>query len=261
MRQNRVKNIMRQDQLALGTYVTFADPQIVEIIGLAGFDAAFIDMEHTTFDLGLVSQMIVAADMAGVTSIIRIPGNDETLIFRLLDAGAEGIIIPHIDGIEGAQKAVDAVRYAPMGHRGGAGGSRAARFGSISWDEHTRQSNEEILLAVMTEDAKGVDDIEKIAALDGVDLVSIGPTDFSEYMGIRDPQSPILREKITELADKIKNIGKAKMQFPMNHAAMPLGPKELQDLGVGYAHVSPPPTAVLMRSLKERMDNIRQELS
>ena len=75
MRQNRVKNVMKQGQLALGTYVTLADPQIVEIIGLAGFDAAFIDMEHTTFDLGLVSQMIVAADMAGITSIIRVPGN------------------------------------------------------------------------------------------------------------------------------------------------------------------------------------------
>ena len=123
MRQNRVKNIMRQDQLALGTYVTFADPQIVEIIGLAGFDAAFIDMEHTTFDLGLVSQMIVAADMAGVTSIIRIPGNDENLILRLSDASDEAIRIPHIDGNEGAKKAVDAVRYAPLGHRGGAGGS------------------------------------------------------------------------------------------------------------------------------------------
>ncbi|GIT69918.1 MAG: hypothetical protein Ct9H300mP27_10220 [Chloroflexota bacterium] len=76
-----------------------------------------------------------------------------------------------------------------LGGRGGAGGSRAAKFGSISWDEHTRQSNEEILLAVMTEDAKGVDDIEKIAALGGIDIVSIGPTDFSEYMGIRDPKA------------------------------------------------------------------------
>ncbi len=113
MRQNRVKSVMNQGQLALGTYVTFADPQIVEIIGLAGFDAAFIDMEHTTFDLSLVSQMIAAADLAGVTSVIRVPGNDENLILRLLDAGAEGIIIPHIDGIEGAKKAVDAVRYSP----------------------------------------------------------------------------------------------------------------------------------------------------
>tara|TARA_B100001750_G_C15458263_1_gene572778 strand:+ start:363 stop:1148 length:786 start_codon:yes stop_codon:yes gene_type:complete len=261
MRENRVKQVMADGKLALGTYVTFADPQVVEIIGLAGYDAAFIDMEHTTFDLALVTEMIRAADLAGVTSIVRVPDNDEKLILRLLDAGAEGIIVPHVDGLEGAKRAVEAVRYAPLGHRGGAAGTRATRFGSVSWDDHVNQSNEQILLSVMTEDDNGIRDIEKIAALDGVDLVSIGPTDFSEYMGIRDPKSPILREKITELAGKIKNIGKAKMQFPMNHAAMPLGPKELQELGVGYAHVSPPPTAVLMRSLKDRMDNIRQELS
>ena len=190
MRENRVKKVMREGKLALGTYVTFADPQIVEVIGLAGYDAAFIDMEHTDFDLRLVGEMIRAADLAGVTSIVRVPDNDEKLILRLLDAGAEGIIVPHVDGLEGARKAVDAVRYAPLGHRGGAAGTRAARFGTISWDEHCRQSNEQILLSVMTEDEKGVNDIEAIAALDGIDLVSIGPTDFSEYMGIRDPSSP-----------------------------------------------------------------------
>ena len=121
MRENKVKTALRENRLALGTYVTFADPQIVEIIGLAGYDAAFIDMEHTTFDLGLVTEMIRAADLVGVTSMIRIPGNDEHLILRLLDAGAEGIIIPHIDGLEGAKRAVEAVRYAPMG------GSRRSR--------------------------------------------------------------------------------------------------------------------------------------
>ncbi len=180
MRPNRVKKAMREGKLALGTYVSLADPQIVEIIGLAGFDAAFIDMEHTTFDLALITEMIRAADLAGVTSVIRVPDNDEKLILRLLDAGAEGIIIPHVDGLEGAKKAVNAVRYAPLGHRGGAGGTRATRFGTVSWEEHIQQSNEEILLSAMTEDEKGINDIEKIAALDGVDIVSIGPTDFSE---------------------------------------------------------------------------------
>ena len=113
MRENRVKRVMREGGLALGTYVTFADPQIVEIIGLAGYDAAFIDMEHTDFDLRLVGEMIRAADLAGVTSIVRVPDNDEKLILRILDAGAEGIIVPHVDGLEGAKRAVDAVRYAP----------------------------------------------------------------------------------------------------------------------------------------------------
>ena len=257
MRENRVKRVMREGGLALGTYVTFADPQIVEIIGLAGYDAAFIDMEHTDFDLRLVGEMIRAADLAGVTSIIRVPDNDEKLILRILDAGAEGIIVPHVDGLEGAKKAVEAVRYAPLGHRGGAGGTRAAGYGTVSWDDHCRQSNEQILLSVMTEDERGVNDI---AALEGIDLVSIGPTDFSEYMGIRDPQSPELRAKLEELANRIKGIGKAKMQFPMNHAAMPLGPRELQELGVGYTHVAPAPPAVLLRSLRDRLQTIRGEI-
>ena len=260
MRENRVKKVMSQGKLALGTYVTFADPQVVEIIGLAGFDAAFIDMEHTTFDLNLITEMIRATDLVGVTSIVRVPDNDEKLILRLLDAGAEGIIIPHVDGLEGAKRAVEAVRYAPLGHRGGAAGTRAARFGSIGWDDHIQQSNQQVLLSVMTEDERGINDIEQIAALEGIDLVSIGPTDFSEYMGIRDPGSQVLRDEIKKLADKIKGIGKAKMQIPMNHAALPLGPRELLDLGVGYAHVAPPPTAVLMRSLRDRLQSIRQEI-
>ena len=156
--------------------------------------------------------------------------------------------------------AVEAVRYAPLGHRGGAAGTRAARFGSVGWDDHIQQSNQQVLLSVMTEDERGINDIEQIAALEGIDLVAIGPTDFSEYKGIRDPSSQVLRDEIKKLADKIKGIGKAKMQIPMNHAALPLGPRELLDLGVGYTHVAPAPTAVLMRSLRDRMESIRQEI-
>lgn len=258
MRPNRAKQLMREGKLALATYVTFADPQIVEIIGLAGFDAAFIDMEHTDFDLPLITEMIRACDLAGVTSMIRVPDNDAKLILRLLDMGAEGIIIPHVAGIEGARKAVDAVRYPPLGHRGAAGGTRAASFGSVPWEEHTRRSNEEVLLSVMTEDEKGIADIEKIAALDGIDLVAIGPTDFSEYMGIRNPADPRLRAKLTELADRVRKIGKAKLAFPIGHPALPLTAQELTRLGVGYSNVAPAPPAILIRSMRERVQDIHK---
>ncbi len=244
----------------MGTYVTLADPQVVEIIGVAGFDAAFIDMEHSTFDLNLVAEMIRAADLAGVTSMIRVPGNDASLILRLLDAGAEGIIIPHVAGLEGAKRAVDAVRYAPTGHRGAAGGSRAARFGSVSWEDHVKRSNAEVLLSVMCEDEQGISEMEQIAALDGIDLVAIGPTDFSEYMGIRDPSDPRLRAKLNELADGVKKIGKAKLQFPTGHPAMPLSAAELVELGAGYTHVAPAPPAVLLRAMRERVQDIHQSI-
>ena len=215
MRQNRVKQIMRQGQLALGTYVSLADPQVVEIIGVAGFDAAFIDMEHTDFDLPLVAEMI---------------------------------------------RAVDAVRYPPLGQRGAAGGTRAARFGAVPWEEHVQQSNDEILLSVMCEDERGISDMEQIAALPGVDLVAIGPTDFSEYMGIRDPSDPRLRHKLNELAEVVKYIGKAKLQFPTGHQALPLTAQELVELGAGYTHVAPSPPAILLRDMRDRVRDIHQAI-
>ncbi len=260
MRQNRVKKVMREGKLALGTYVALADPQIVEIIGLAGFDAAFIDMEHTSFDLPLVGEMIRSAEIVGITSIVRVPGHDANIILRLLDMGAEGIIIPHVEGIEGAKRAVEAVRYPPLGHRGAAGGSRAARYGTVTWEVHFKQSNQEVLLSVMAEDAKGIDDIDKIAALDGIDLVAIGPTDFSEYMGIRDPSDPRLKARLKELADQVRKIGKAKLAVSMDHPAMPLSAQELLDLGVGYSHVAPSPPAILLRSMQQKLQNVHQAI-
>ena len=135
MIENRVKKVMREGNLAIGTYVTLSDPQVVEIIGLAGFDAAFIDMEHTTFDLSMVERMVLSAELVGITPIVRVPSIDSSVILRLLDLGTQGIIIPHVEGEEGARRAVDAVRYPPLGHRGAAGGTRAARVGTLNSDQ------------------------------------------------------------------------------------------------------------------------------
>ena len=258
--RNRVKEKIRGGELAIGTYVSFADPQVVEIIGLAGFDAAFIDMEHTAFDLPLIQQMIVAADLVGVTPMVRTPDNDAKLILRLLDMGAQGIIIPHVNGVEGAREAVAAVRYPPLGERGGAGGTRAARFGTVSWEDHVRSSNENILLSVMTEDEKALDEVDKIAALDGIDLVAIGPTDLSQAIGAAGPDDPRLMDKVREVSDAVKSVGKAKLQIPINHAALPLGPRDLIELGVGYTHVAPPPPSVLLNDMRRRVSEIRSEL-
>src|SRR5256885_15340395 len=132
MQPNRVKKILRSGDLALGTYTGgIADPQIVEIIGLAGFDAAFIDMEHTSFDLRDIQLMVMAAERVGVTSIVRTPGFDPAFILRLLDMGVQGIQVPHVSDPETAREAVKAVRYPPEGDRGMAAGSRAAGFGTI----------------------------------------------------------------------------------------------------------------------------------
>src|SRR4029077_9906875 len=145
MKENRVKRILADGGLAIGTHLGgIADPQIVEIIGLAGFDAAFIDMEHTSFDLRDIQLMVMAAERAGVTPIVRTPGFDPAFILRLLDMGVQGVQVPHISNARAAREAVRAVRYAPLGERGMAGASRAADFGKIPGTDHIEQSNREI---------------------------------------------------------------------------------------------------------------------
>src|SRR5213076_3597626 len=152
MQPNRVKKILRSGGLALGTYTGgIADPQIVEIIGHAGFDAAFIDLEHTSFDLRDVQLMVMAAERVSITPIVRTPGFDPAFILRLLDMGVQGIQVPHVSSAETAREAVQAVRYPPQGDRGMAAGSRAADYGKVPLVEHMPQSNREILLACMIE--------------------------------------------------------------------------------------------------------------
>src|SRR4051795_5453151 len=110
MRENRVKRVMRDGGIRRGTYVGgISDPQIVEIIGHAGFDAAFIDMEHTSFDLPTVQLMVMAAERVGITSLVRTPGFDPAFILRLLDMGVQGIQVPHVSDPEIARQAVKAV--------------------------------------------------------------------------------------------------------------------------------------------------------
>src|SRR5260370_37959751 len=163
MQTSRVKKILREGGLALGTYVGgIADPQIVEIIGHAGFDAAFIDMEHTSFDVRDVQLMVMAAERVGITPIVRTPGFDPAFILRLLDMGVQGIQLPHIGDARAAREAVKAVRYAPVGERGMAGASRASDYGKIAVKEHLERSNREITLAAMIE---GLPPLEEIAAI------------------------------------------------------------------------------------------------
>jgi len=105
MKENRVKRILTEGGLAIGTHVGgIADPQIVEIIGLAGFDAAFIDMEHTSFDLRDIQLMVMAAERVGITPIVRTPGFDPAFILRLLDMGVQGVQVPHVSTAETAAK-------------------------------------------------------------------------------------------------------------------------------------------------------------
>src|SRR6266446_2229061 len=223
MQPNRVKKILRSGGLALGTYTGgIADPQIVEIIGHAGYDAAFIDMEHTSFDLHNIQLMVMAAERMGITPIVRTPGFDPAFILRLLDMGVQGIQLPHISDAKAAREAVKAVRYAPLGDRGMAAGSRAAEYGRIPLVEHMAQSNREIILACMIEDMAAVERIDEIAAVEGVDLLAVGPSDLSRSLGVSGhPDHPRLVAAIERVREAVETGAGARLAIPLAHAAFP----------------------------------------
>ena len=264
LQENRVKRVMAEGKLALAGYVTFADPSLLEIMGIASLDAAFIDMEHSNYDLRLVSEMVRACDLAGITSVVRPPENDWGVILRLLDMGAQGIYIPHVNGVEGARQAIDAVRYPPMGHRGAAGGSRAAGYGSVPWQEHMARSNREIFLAVMIEDQKAIDELDDIAALDGLDAVSVGPTDLSATLGVTDSQRPQAESLRRSLGSPCPprwqgQTGLSRRSSRLPHQRTRSGPngRGLQQHGP-HAHLSSPQRPATRRGQNPRLPRTRE---
>src|ERR1700760_238031 len=262
MKENRVKGILSQGGLALGTHVGgIADPQIVELIGLAGFDAAFIDMEHTTFDLHDVQLAVMAAERVGIPPIVRTPGFDPAFILRLLDMGVQGVQVPHVSSPETARESVKAVRYPPLGERGMAAGSRAADYGRVPLVEHMAQSNREILLACMIEDMAAVERIEEIAAVEGVDLLAVGPSDLSRSLGVsRHPDHPRLVAEVDKVREAVKNGAGARLALPLNHAAFPRNAAQLRELGAGYTNCAPTPEARLLQSLQTQLGEARKLL-
>lgn len=260
MKRNRIKEKIDQGKLAVGTYVSIADPAVVEIIGLAGFDAAFIDMEHTGFDFQTVLGMLRACDSVGISSLVRVPDNNPKTILRVLDMGAQGIQVPHIGGKDDAIEMVKAVRYAPIGMRGMGGATRAARYGAIPAPQHLESSNSEIVLAVMVEDKGALNELEEIADVDGIDFIAIGPTDLAQALEIPKDEYPRLLETIEYISKSLKKVGKAKMAFPMDHPVYPLSIAELKEFGVAYTNCGPADVSRLLSSYRKQMDGIKKSL-
>lgn len=185
-RTNNILEALTQGRTSLGVNVQTHSPEVVEMVGHAGYDHVMIDWEHGSFGTDAVVAMIRAAQFAGVTPIVRVPSNDEVWIKRVLDAGAMGIVVPHIFSRQQAQAAVDAARYATDSSRGARGACpsvRAADHLARDWRTFAERSNENIFVAVAIESRDGVAAMEEILEVSGIDAVFLGTFDLSHQMG------------------------------------------------------------------------------
>lgn len=188
LRPNKLKCALEAGTPVFGLINSVVAPLLVEMIGYAGYDFVIIDLEHTCMNLETVEHALRAAECAGITALVRVPGPDAQVILRVLDAGAQGVVIPHVSSAEEARLAVSASRYHPLGSRGISGG-RTTGFGTLGLKDYFALANTELLVAVMIEDRAGIEAIDSILATPGIDLVIEGAVDLSQSLGV--PGEPL----------------------------------------------------------------------
>ena len=176
-------NLTKQ-KLANGEVTTiiegFHSPDILDYIGSLGlFDAAWIETEHGPYDFADIPDLTRACDLWGMTPVVRVNQITPGVIYRTLDVGAQGIIMPHVNNADEARQVVDAARFHPLGRRGMFGSRQG--YGD---PDYVRKANDETLVVIMIEDIAAVDQLDDILKVDGIDVFFVAPGDLSQSMGL-----------------------------------------------------------------------------
>jgi len=205
---NHFKRAIESGRSQIGLWCSLASNISVEIVAGSGFDWLLLDTEHSPNELNMVYGQLQAVMENKVQPIVRPPWNDQVMIKRFLDAGVQTLLVPMVQTVEEAEQAVASTRYPPRGVRGFASASRSSRFGRVK-DYHTR-CEEEICVLVQIETKQGLDNLEAIAGVEGVDGVFIGPGDLSAGLGyLGDQGNPAFRPVLEDAMRRIKATGKA----------------------------------------------------
>jgi 4-hydroxy-2-oxoheptanedioate aldolase len=206
--RNAFKHAIAQGRLQVGLWSSLCSNIAADIVSDAGFDWILLDTEHSPNEVPDVLGQLQAAERGSASLIVRPAWNDAVLIKRVLDIGAQSVLVPYVQNVEEARRAVAAVRYPTAGIRGVAAAARASRYGRIPG--YLKKADAEICLLVQVETRTALDQLEAIAGVDGVDGVFIGPSDLSASFGhIGNPQHPEMQKLLQDSVDRLKKVRKA----------------------------------------------------
>lgn len=206
MYNEKLKQKLKNNELTIGSWITIGHSSIVEIMAPLGFDWLTIDIEHTSIDYSTLQSMIQSIQFYDLPALVRVSKNDEVIIKRVMDMGADGIIVPSINSKEDAEKAVNFTKYPPTGKRG-VGLSRAQKYGQ-GFDEYKEWLEKNAVIIAQVEHYSAVENIEEIITTAGIDGIIIGPYDLSASMGLPgEYDNPIVKEKIIHVEEvcKVRN--------------------------------------------------------
>ncbi|WP_252179877.1 aldolase/citrate lyase family protein [Endozoicomonas sp. 4G] len=204
----------------LGTFVKTPHPHIVEVLALTGLDFIILDAEHAPFDRQSLDLCILAARAANLPCLVRVQNDQPSSLLNALDSGADGVLVPHVCSPEQARNIVKSCHYG-HGGRGYAGSTRVAGYTTRCIPDHLRQSRTNTTVIVQIEDPEGVDNVDSIAATEGVDALFIGQVDLAVAYG----EHSLTAQSVTEASLKICSAGRQYSKpvgmFLGNHSDIP----------------------------------------
>lgn len=221
---SNIKQRLKNGEQLLGTMITtFASADLPKILQVCGFDFGIIDCEHGSFTTREAADIIASARGIGMPVLIRIPELKREPVLKFMEMGAAGLLMPNAETADQARQLVDYAKYAPMGHRGVSLSRPHTDFKKVNGLEYMKSANEDTLLLCQIESRKGVENIEEIMAVEGIDIGLIGPNDMTQDYGILNEfTNPVIIDAFERVISAARNNGK----FSGVHfgSALPLKP-------------------------------------
>ena len=207
MRTNTAKAKLRAGKPVSVVNPTYTSAGLVELLGRQGFDVIFLDTEHGPAGWDEVEDMVRAAELVNATPIVRVQSHDVSVITRALDRGAGGVQIPHVNSRVEAEEVVRHAKFAPIGHRGFAGGRSA--FGE-KMSEYTKRANDETMVVAMLEEVEALRNLDEILKVDHIDVFFVAPGDLAQSMGFPGQMDrPEVQAAIDDAVARVRAAGKA----------------------------------------------------
>ena len=230
MRTSIIKRKLKDGKPALLTQLHLTDASIFEMVSVMGFDGIWMDLEHHSYSLETAGNFIRATRVGSADILARTAKGEFMRMGRLLEMGAQGIMYPRCSNASEAAEVVRWAKFAPLGERGFDGAGADAFYTGIPMDEYVRDANEETFVVIQLEDPKAIEQAEAIAAVEGVDVIMLGPADFSVLSGIPGQfDHPSIEKSLNKIAQAAANTGK----YWASTAADANSAKELLQRGAG----------------------------
>lgn len=257
--RNRLKEVLHKGEIAYGAYVTIDSPIFVETIGGCGFDFVMIDVEvigPSPYDSRTLGGLIRACELYNMTPLVRVSENSRSMILKALSLGAQGVVVAHCKTEDDARLMVEYSLYPPLGSRG-IGPSRGLHNIVAELPEYIKQANLETIVIPLIEDKEGVDNLEKILSVPGIDTIFFGPGDLSASLG--HPGEMEHKEVLTYLT-MARSICKAKGKCTMELAGGKDDAEKLVKEGTRIL-LLPDDIFVIYQSFKDRLDKLKEGVS